>query len=343
MNVWNIAVAIDCDANGSHLRKDISTVAKHTGNRFAAALFGTALILTAAPATAAAAAPASTSKASLSIGKLVLEPTERGYQGSLPITVTNKGSAETYFNVVIVEPIAGSFRSLSPGSPCIFRGLVENRRIIGCDVPDPTILQPGEKRSFSVEFQALTTRRDIPMIADGGQISVIAGNGSAEIADQEDFSAHFRSTSGSLGNPVPYVQDPEAKASISAAGNATLVPQADGSYLGRLPVTVRWAGDAAHDFLFVDATSLPAGVQIWGTDPQDDPSFLTSFWVPGGRFMAGEERTFDVLLHADAGTMPGDMSNAAFQLSTKWASIVVADTDPADNTTTFTVTAADAS
>ncbi|WP_200206147.1 hypothetical protein [Micromonospora coerulea] len=312
-----------------------------TGRRLATVLLGPAAAVLALAAPAAA-APAATFDADVSVGRLVLDPTERGYRGTLPVTVTNRGTTGTYFSVTIVEPVAGSIGNLSPDSACGFQGLVENRRVVNCLVPGPD-LRPGERRSFSVAFQALTTPRDVAMIAQGGQVSVNPGDGSPEVADQESFAALFRSTSGSLRNPVPYVQDTQARASISTAGAATLVRQEDGSYLGRLPVTVRWAGDAAHDLLFVDATALPAGVAIWGTDPEDLPSFFTNFVVPGGRFMAGEQRNFDVLLRAEPGTVPGALGGATFQLSTQWDGYVVADTDPTDNVATFTVTAADAS
>ncbi|MFF0469209.1 hypothetical protein ACFYPX_17465 [Micromonospora zamorensis] len=310
-----------------------------TGRRLAALLLGPAAALLAF-ATPAAAAPAGGGlDADVSVGQLVLNPTERGYQGNLPITVTNRGRADTYFSVTIVEPVAGSIGNLSPESACGFQGLQDNRRVVNCSVPGDN-LKPGERRSFTVAFQALTTPRGVAMIARGGRVEVNVGDGSEAIGDAESFAARFRSTSGSLRNPVPYAQDSQARASISTAAAATLVRQEDGSYQGRLPVTVRWAGDAAHDLLFVEATTLPAGVQIWGTDPQDMPSFFTNFVVPGGRFMAGEERSFDVLLRAEPGTVPGDLGAATFQLDTQWDSIVVADANPADNSASFTVAAA---
>ncbi len=309
-----------------------------TARRLAALVLGPAAALLAFTGPAAAAPAGHGLDADVSVGRLVLNPTERGYRGSLPITVTNRGRADTYFSVTIVEPVAGSIGNLSPDSPCGYQGLQDNRRVVNCMVPGPD-LKPGERRSMTVAFEALTTPRGVAMIARGGRVEVNVGDGSAAVGDAENFAARFRSTSGSLRKPVPYVQDSQARASIGAAAGATLVRQEDGSYQGRLPVTVRWAGDAAHDRLFVEATTLPAGVQIWGTDPQDLPSFFTEFVVPGGRFMAGEERSFDVLLRAEPGTVPGDLGAATFQLNTQWDGNVVADADPGDNTTSFTVTA----
>ncbi|WP_435149896.1 hypothetical protein [Micromonospora aurantiaca (nom. illeg.)] len=62
-------------------------------------------------------------------------------------------------------------------------------------------------------------------------------------------------------------------------------------------MTVRYGNDAPSFRLDVRA-SLPAGVEVWATDPQDLPSFPDWFDVPGGRFMPGEER-------AGGGRRPG--------------------------------------
>ncbi|WP_152037867.1 hypothetical protein [Micromonospora sp. B006] len=85
---------------------------------------------------------------------------------------------------------------------------------------------------------------------------------------------------------------------------------------------------------------LPAGVEVWSTDPQDLPSFPDSFDVPGGRFMPGEERTFDVVLRASAGTPAGALGSGAFTVEARYVNEPVGDVDPADNTTTFSISAA---
>ncbi|WP_431931695.1 hypothetical protein [Micromonospora sp. RP3T] len=310
------------------------------GGRLAGVLLGSAAALLALTAPAAA-APTADPAADISVGRLVLEPSARGYHGSLPVTVTNNGPVATYFSVFLREPVAGSFRGVNPEEACGFGALQDNRRTATCGVPGGDI-EPGESRQFAVTFEVLTATRDVAMIAKGGKISVNVGDGRDEVADRASYAARFRSTTGSLRDPVPYVQDTQARASITTAGAATLTRQEDGSYRGRLPVTVGWAGDAAHDQLWAEATGLPAGVQIWGTDPQDAPSFFTSFTVPGGRFMAGEQRSFDVLLYAEPGTVPGDLGAATLQLNTQWDALTVPDAAPADNAASFTVTVADA-
>ncbi|GAA3758258.1 hypothetical protein [Micromonospora maritima] len=308
------------------------------GRRIVAGLAGTALALTAA-APAVAAPTADGAAADISVGRLVLEPTARGYQGSLPVTVTNNGPTATYFAVDVLEPVAGSFRTADPLEGCVYQPLVDNRRLTNCMVPGGDI-EPGQSRSFSVSFTVLTPTRDVAMIAKGGRVAVNVGDGREEIADRAGFAARFRSTTGSLRDPVPYVQDSQARASISTAGAVTLARQEDGAYLGRLPVTVGWAGDAGYDFLLAETVGLPAGVVIWGTDPQDLPGDLTNFVVPGGTLLAGEQQTFDVLFRAEADTVPGDLGTVTVQLSTRWADTTVPEADPADNTASFTLTVA---
>ncbi|MEV4710721.1 hypothetical protein [Micromonospora sp. NPDC049374] len=312
-----------------------------TGRRLAGILLGTGAVLLPLAAPAAAAPTTGSPTADISVGRLVLEPSARGYHGSLPVTVTNNGPDATYFSVYVVEPVAGSLGRLDPAEACGFGAPKDNRRTATCSVPGGDI-EPGESRSFSIAFDVLTPTRDVAMIAKGGRISVNVGDGRDEVADRASFAARFRSTSGSLRHPVPYVQDTQARAAITTAGSVTLARQADGSYQGRLPVTVGWAGDTAHEYLLAEATGLPAGVVIWGTDPQDAPSFFTNFVVPGDRFMTGEQRSFDVLLRAEPETVPGDLGTVSLQLSTQWYGNSVADADPTDNTASFTVRVTDA-
>ncbi|MDM4778002.1 hypothetical protein [Micromonospora sp. b486] len=89
------------------------------GRRVAVGLAGAALALTTA-APAVAAPTAAEAAADISVGRLVLEPTARGYQGKLPVTVTNNGPTATYFFVDVLEPVAASFRALDPEEACGF-------------------------------------------------------------------------------------------------------------------------------------------------------------------------------------------------------------------------------
>ncbi|MGB2568436.1 hypothetical protein ACPFP2_08300 [Micromonospora citrea] len=308
--------------------------ASRTGTLLGAAL----AVLTAVPATAASATPTAAA-ASIDAGRLVLTPTGRGYQGSLSVTVTNNSGAAQYYSIRITEPVAGSFRGLQPTGACVHDGRVAGRRILVCGVDGPD-LKPGERRRLAVTFEVLTAPRPYPMSAAGGRVEVLPGD-TGQVADADDFRTLFRGTDGSLRHPRPYVQDNEARASITTSvGEVRLTRQPDGRFAGRLPVTVWYAGDAPHDSLSVRA-DLPAGVEVTGTEPQDSPSFGGFFDVPGGRLSSGEERTFDVLFRAPAETAPGELGPVSLLLSTWYGSDEVADADPTDNAVTVAISAAD--
>ncbi|WCN80952.1 hypothetical protein [Micromonospora sp. LH3U1] len=308
-----------------------------TGRRAGVLLGSTLAVLTAMPATAALAS--THAPASVSAGRLVLEPTEGGYQGTLPVTITNRSRIAEYYSIQVLEPVAGSFDGLRPTGACVNGGRVENRRVMACGVDGPD-LKPGERRTLSVTFEVRTAPRSYAMIAKGGRVEVVPGH-TQQVADGANFTARFRGTDGSLRNPRPYVQDTSANASLTAGTDAlTLTRQADGTYAGRLPVTVRYAGDAPHDYLAVRA-ALPAGVEIAGTDPQDSPSFGEFFDVPGGRMNAGEVRTFAVLFRAPTETVVGDLGAVELTLSTRYGADEVADASPADNSLQVTLSASD--
>ncbi|QGN46757.1 hypothetical protein ACN26Y_10890 [Micromonospora sp. WMMD558] len=144
--------------------------------------------------------------------------------------------------------------------------------------------------------------------------------------------------------PNPHLSEAPAEradASITTPATATLIRQDDGSFLGRLTVTVRWNGDAAHEYLYVEAINLPKGVVIRGVEPPDLPSFHTWFTVPGGAFRKGEERTVDVLLRAEPGTAPGALGVTTVQVATRQGGELVADAHPTDNTASFSMSAVD--
>ncbi|MFV2115088.1 hypothetical protein ACFHW0_22485 [Micromonospora sp. LOL_025] len=307
-------------------------MARTIARRLAAGVLGAGLALLgmAAPA-AQAAAPADTS---VSVGRLVLNPTDRGYVGSLPVTVDYRGEQPAYLDLTVTEPVPGANTGMTPSAPCMY-GREQPLRNIYCTVPGDA-LQPGERRRFTIEFQVLTTPRAHAMSTPGGRVTV--GTGDANPADDSRaFDTLFRSTSGSLRHPRPYVWDTRTDASLTVGPAAVLARQGDGSWLGRLPVTVRVAGDAAHDGYSLDPT-LPAGVHVAGIEPVDVCTGTCS--VPGGRFMPGEERSVSLLLRAPAEVTPGDLGTGSLRLYAMfgWNNELV-DVDPADNTAAFTVSA----
>ncbi len=279
----------------------------------------------------AVAAPGDTS---ISVGRLVLEPTDRGYAGSLPVTVNHRGDTAALLDLTITEPVPGAFTGTTPDSPCL-SGAAQPVRTIYCQVPGGT-LQPGERRRFTIDFRVLTTVRPYAMFSDGGRVSVAAGDGNPA-NDTADFTARFRSSTGAPGRPRPYVRDTQPDAVVVAPGPANMAREEDGSWLGRLPVTVRVNGDAAHDAYWL-APTLPAGVRLAGIEPEDVCAVHCA--VAGGEFMPGEQRTVTLLLRAAADVAPGDLGTGSVRLYALfgWGD-ELADVDPTDNIAAFPVIA----
>ncbi|WP_262283005.1 hypothetical protein [Micromonospora sp. MA102] len=202
-------------------------------------------------------------------------------------------------------------------------------------------IEAGRSVTFRLGFHVWTTTRDHAMVAGGGRIEV-RPDGATRASDATGFTTLFRSTTGSLRTPRPYVQATRTDLGIRS-GTAVLSRQPDGRLLGRMPVTVRYGNDAPT-FLLDVAAALPSGVTVHHVEPPDLPSFPDWFTVPGGRFMPGEERTFDVFLSAPAGTPAGDLGTGTFTLvGSYFGGADAQDVDPADNSTSFTVTAVGAS
>ncbi|MDW5324687.1 hypothetical protein [Plantactinospora sp. KLBMP9567] len=272
---------------------------------------------------------------SVTVGRLVLEPTERGYRGSVPLTISYRGTETADLSLTVTEPVAGAFAAVDSDFPCFYgQRDGELRRDINCGA-NP--IRAGERREYTLDFEVLTTTRAYAMSAVGGAVTVQTAD-SRPVTVTDSFDTLFRSTTGSLRNPRPYVQDTQTDATVTA-GAATLVRQDDGSYLGRVPVTVRYDGDAPHDGLQLEAV-LPDGVQLRGISPEAVCLFP---WceVPGGDFMPGEERSMELLVSAPAGTAPGDLGTGTVRLHTVFFLDELSDVDPSDNAAAFSITAVD--
>ncbi|MEV4718133.1 hypothetical protein AB0J94_13190 [Micromonospora noduli] len=297
-----------------------------TGTLLTAALLGlTATIGGAGPA---AAAPSTSADApTFSLSRLVLEPTERGYRGSLRVTITNNSDSTQGFYFRVREAVAGSF-SGGVESRCESDGVEEGRLVRTCALPNGNDLAPGESRRATVEFQVLTTPRSYPMIAAGGLVTAYSyETGSLGTVP---FSAQFRSLDGKLTRPQTYVQDTQADASVELAGPVTDGPE----NTRRVPLRVRYGGDAPQLGHSLTATQLPAGSMILFTDPHDGPVYGPQAFVPGGLLMQGEER--DVALFISRPTDPADESaTITVELATHYWMGTISDVDPSDNTVTF--------
>ncbi|MCG5450089.1 hypothetical protein [Micromonospora hortensis] len=144
------------------------------------------------------------------------------------------------------------------------------------------------------------------------------------------FSAQFRSLDGKLTRPQTYVQDAQADASVELAGPVTDGPE----NTRRVPLRVRYGGDAPQLGHSLTATQLPAGSMILFTDPHDGPVYGPQAFVPGGLLMQGEER--DVALFISRPTDPADESvTITVELATQYWMGTTPDVDPSDNTVTF--------
>ncbi|MET8906255.1 hypothetical protein [Micromonospora sp. NPDC004551] len=295
-----------------------------------AGVLGLTAALSAAPGPAHAASAGSTATVA---DRLFLEPTDRGYRGSVEVNLTYRGMEPGRATYVITEPIPGSYENVEWGTSCYSGGelLPDGRIRVECDVPGGE-LSPGEQRTFTVDFQVLTTVQPYAMKAGNGELAVKVGG--AEVTD-ENFTTRFRSTTGSLADPQRYVQDRQPDAAVTVSGDLTMVRQPDGTFEGRLPVTVRYDSDAAHGGMSIVGVNLPASFGYpWSQECSHE-------CVPGGEFMEGEERTFDLYFFASADTPIGDLGQAGVEVKALRLD-GYPDSDPADNVATFSITTTEA-
>jgi hypothetical protein len=301
----------------------------------AAAAAGVALLAT-MPSAAQAASPPYL--VDLTNTHLVLNPTERGYTGTMSFTVKWQGTQPNgSLSVSIVEPIAGAWRSIDPESACWFNYGDDMRRTIGCGLEGG--FQPGQEVTYTLAFTALTPAQVEPMVAIGGQLSVVDGVSGSTVSPVRKFAATLRGTNGSIKNPTPYVQDTSTDIMLTAASSVMLTRQEDGTFLGRLPMTVIWHGDAPNYGASIEVP-LPDG---WYT-PDTDPSSENPCWqgcsAPGGEFMDGDVRSFDMLIHAPEDAVVGSTGTITARAGAYWGYGELLEVSPEDNTVTFTYTIA---
>ncbi|WFE51690.1 hypothetical protein [Micromonospora sp. WMMD1155] len=297
---------------------------RKTGTLLTAVLLGlTATVATTGPAVAAPAGDGT-----LSIGRLILTPTDRGYQGSVSLTITNTGSATDYFHYKLREPVPGAFQSDDLNCDMFDMRVEQNRRVFNCALTDDWVdLAPGESIQNVLDFHVLTDPRQYPMIMSGGWVEAYSTNGG--LVASTSVKALFRSTTGSLIRPRPYVQDAQPDASIRLNGPVTEFPDGAGDL--RVPVTIRYDGDAPHNSFWVQAGSLPTGSVLRHTDPGSGPvgSGGALVPVPGIQLMPGEEFSFALVISPP--TDPADATKLIdIEVTTDWYP-ETPDVDPSDN------------
>ncbi|WP_144122206.1 hypothetical protein [Catellatospora sichuanensis] len=285
-------------------------------------------------ATPAVASAAEATSASVSIGSLVLEPTDRGYAGTLATTVTNTGTEPAWLSISIVEPVANSWQKIEIDDVCFWNWNADGRRTITCGIGSQ--LAPGEERRVDSTFRVLSKTRKYAMEALGGEIGVLHNDGTS--GPTTPFSALFRSTTGSVADPRPFVQDTRSNITLKVGKALKLKKDTDGRFRGRLPVTVTWRGNAPHQYVPVDLVGLPDGVWADGTDPDGGMPCFTGCAAPGGEFMQGETRTFDLIVSAAEDAVVGDYGTITATSGVSWGPDweTTPDVDPADNTRTLT-------
>lgn len=285
--------------------------------------------------TASASSVDSTTIATIQVGDLVLDPGARGYTGTLPVTVKYTSREPGYLDLTITEPVAGAWQSMANGEGCVWGTVTEGRRTISCYIGSFT---QGESRDVSSVFRVLTTPQPYAMSAV--TVDIAATRVDQPVGKVKQYTTKFRSTKGSLRNPRPYVQDTQSDASISTAGAVTMVRQADGYYLGHLPMKATWNGDAAHWLLNIDA-ALPDGWIVWDTDPQSGYPCAGGCSVPGPngpQLMQGETVGFDLVIYAPEGTPAGTYRPLTARAAASWTDGELTDVTPFDNTATFIAT-----
>nr|WP_221381844.1 hypothetical protein [Actinoplanes polyasparticus] len=262
-----------------------------------------------AGATLGAAAPAQAAEPGLTVSatRLVFEPGEHGYTGTYHVTVTNTGSAAVGAAVKIVEPVAGAFRQLRPGVACMFAEPVDGRRTLDCDLPGGS-LAPGQVRKFRVDAEALTTPRDYAMQGNDTLTTVYSLSDSAQATASSPTL--FRSTTGVLRNPQPYVQDRDADITATA-GDVTLTPNGEGVLTGRVPVTIRWNGDAGHSGITTE-TVVPAPFEARGAGP--DNVCMYPYCDVSGPMYPGQTIGVELEVEAPADTPSGTVTTGSIRV-----------------------------
>ncbi|GIF04898.1 hypothetical protein [Actinoplanes siamensis] len=260
----------------------------------------------------AAAAQAAPAGVTVSVNRLILEPGQFGHSGSIRITVKNRTSEPVRGNIAITEPIESTFDQFLGASGCGLGATGDNRTIAYCNLDNA--IQPGANGTVTVTFRSPAKPQAFAQAA--------TQSGTVEVAGATaEFATVFRSTSGKLTNPAPYVPDTEPKLAVTA-GDVTLTRQQDGTFLGAVPVTVRSNGDAPHRGLGAEIAT-PAGVNGWpeifpsevcvggGELPVPPGGSSEACSVAGGQIAEGQERTFEWVLTAPADTPIGSLGTGS--------------------------------
>ncbi|MEV6632984.1 hypothetical protein AB0M54_19770 [Actinoplanes sp. NPDC051470] len=239
--------------------------------------------------------------------RLVLQPAEFGHTALFTVSFHNTSDQPYSGDVTFTEPIAQSAAVTDQLGACGLGQTPDRRTIYNCGL-DP--IQPGETRLVELPFVVPAKPQPFAQIAP--DLGTIEAGGSTV-----SFAAIFQSTTGSTSNPVPYEQDTTAALTVTA-GDVVLRRQADGTFQGLVPVTVRNNGDAPHHDLDAEI-ALPAGIEDWpdldvadgctggGVLPRPPGGATNGCSVIGGKLAEGQQRNLVWTVKAPAGSVPGSL------------------------------------
>ncbi|MEV6632985.1 hypothetical protein AB0M54_19775 [Actinoplanes sp. NPDC051470] len=244
--------------------------------------------------------------------QIVMEPGAYGHTGRLRVTFHNPSNDVQWVSFRVTEPIRDSLRT-GEDVNCLAVGREpDGRAVNACDLWDG--IQPGATRIVDLRFASPSKPEAFAQITPDPAVLDLGGGTPIRVPTV------FRSTTGSLADPVPYQQDTVADVSLTA-GDVTLTRQADGTFEGRVPVTVRNNGDA-QNWGAVTEVALPAGLDEWpgleslescvkaGTLPPPPGGETYQCDVTGGMLNEGESRTAQWVLRAPEGTPAGPLGKA---------------------------------
>ncbi|MEV7621508.1 hypothetical protein [Actinoplanes sp. NPDC089786] len=199
----------------------------------AIALAASSLLLTGGVAAQAAPTAAGVT---FTLNRLILSPADHGYAGALRVTITNNTDQPYDDGITVVEPLARTVRDVGNGV-CGINTLPDRRYEVGCGLD--RAIPPGATRRVTITFESPAAPKPFARQS--------ATSGSVSIAGvTTEFTALFRSSTGSVSKPVAYTPAAAQSLTIAAPDAVTLTRQDDGTYSATVPVTVTNHNDAPH-------------------------------------------------------------------------------------------------
>jgi hypothetical protein len=281
--------------------------------------------------TLAGAAPAAANRPALSVGTgtAVLTPAAGGgYAGQLAVRVRAGDSEVAGVSVTVVQPAGLRFAGERTGQlhTCVPAPAV-SPRALECYLP--VTIAAGRHHDLSVTFTSLAEPQRRSRFSEEGTVTV--GSGSATAIAR--FRALLLGTGPGV-DPAPYRPATVPDVAVTA-GPAAFVADGDGTWTGRLPVTLNAATDAEHDEVGLTVTGLPAGSSV-KVDGQPIGCMYGEWACRLDAVAQGARRTSTLLVRSTEPPVAGAQLTVA--VTPMRALQPVDDGNPVDNTTTTTVT-----